>query len=106
MTKTADALKCRCFVAAGARHRPLHAGGEWDATSHAVTQHPGTRHHLDRGAPGVALLSGLTQQQREDLTGLELSDKVHTQLRQAEADGYATSHDEVIPGVGSVAGPR
>lgn len=105
MTKIADALEMSCFIAVAQGTDCFTLVTVEATTSHAVTQHPGTRHHLDRGAPGVALLSGLTQQQREDLAGLDLSDKVQTQLKQAAVDGYATSHDEVIPGVGSVAVP-
>lgn len=105
MTKIADALEMSCFIAVAQGTDCFTLVTVEATTSHAVTQHPGTRHHLDRGAPGIALLSGLTQQQREDLAGLELSDKVQAHLRQAEANGYATSHDEVIPGVGSVAVP-
>lgn len=105
MTKIADALEMSCFIAVAQGTDCFTLVTVEATTSHAVTQHPGTRHHLDRGAPGVALLSGLSQQQREDLAGLDLSDKVQTQLKQAAVDGYATSHDEVIPGVGSVAVP-
>lgn len=105
MTKIADALEMSCFIAVAQGTDCFTLVTVEATTSHAVTQHPGTRHHLDRGAPGIALLSGLTQQQREDLAGLELSDKVQAHLRQAEVNGYATSHDEVIPGVGSVAVP-
>src|SRR5699024_11135021 len=71
----------------------------------ALTQHPGTRHHLDRGAPGLALLSGLSAQQRGDIEGLELSGKACSDLEQALNDGFASSSDEVIPGVSSVAVP-
>ena len=53
----------------------------------------------------MALLSGLSEQQRADLEGLELSQKAQADLIQAQANGYASSFDEVIPGVGSVAVP-
>ena len=105
MTKIADALEMSCFIAVAQGADCFTLMAVEPTTSHALTQHPGTRHHLDRGAPGVALLSGLSTQQREDIAGLELSDKAHKHLRQAEGDGYATSHDEVLPGVGSVAVP-
>src|SRR5690625_3360128 len=105
LTKIADALEMSCFIAVAQGTDCFTLVTVEATTSHAVTQHPGTRHHLDRGAPGVALLSGLTEQQRADLDGLEMSAKAHADLQQALADGYATSHDEVIPGVGSVAVP-
>lgn len=105
MTKIADALEMSCFIAVAQGTDCFTLVTVEPTTSHAVTQHPGTRHHLDRGAPGVALLSGLTTQQRQDISGLELSDKARADLHRAETDGYATSHDEVIPGVGSVAVP-
>lgn len=105
LTKIADALEMSCFIAVAQGTDCFTLVTVEATTSHAVTQHPGTRHHLDRGAPGVALLSGLTEQQRADLDGLELSDKAQADLIQAQTDGYASSFDEVIPGVGSVAVP-
>lgn len=105
MTKIADALEMSCFIAVAQGTDCFTLVTVEATTSHAVTQHPGTRHHLDRGAPGVALLSGLSEHQRADLDGLELSAKAKTDLAQAQADGYASSFDEVIPGVGSVAVP-
>ncbi len=105
MTKIADTLGMSCFIAVAQGADCFTLVTVEATTSHAVTQHPGTRHHLDRGAPGVALLSGLTEQQRADLDGLELSEKAQVDLAQAQRDGYAVSSDEVIPGVGSVAVP-
>jgi|SRR5690625_382054 len=105
MTKIADALEMSCFIAVAQGTDCFTLVTVEATTSHAVTQHPGTRHHLDRGAPGVALLSGMSEQQRQDIDGLELSDKARKDLSRAQADGYATSQDEVIPGVGSVAVP-
>ena len=105
MTKIADALEMSCFIAVAQGSDCFTLVTVEATTSHVVTQHPGTRHHLDRGAPGVALLAGLTPQQRDEIADLELSEKALADLAQAEADGYATSHDEVIPGVGSVAVP-
>lgn len=52
----------------------------------AVVQHPGTRHPLHLGAPGAAIQAGLGD-------------------RPDGFPGYATSHDEVIKGVFSVAVP-
>src|SRR5690625_1114795 len=105
LTKIADALEMSCFIAVAQGTDCFTLVTVEATTSHAVTQHPGTRHHLDRGAPGVALLAGMTEQQRADLDGLELTDEAHAHLAQVQADGYAVSSDEVIPGVGSVAVP-
>lgn len=63
----------------------------------AVAEHPGTRHPLDRGAPGIALLMLLGADDR----GAEVAGRV----AQARRDGFATSHDEVIPGLSAVAVP-
>src|SRR5690625_2297942 len=76
MTKIADALEMSCFIAVAQGTDCFTLVTVEATTSHAVTQHPGTRHHLDRGAPGVALLSGLTPEQRADIDGLELSGKI------------------------------
>lgn len=105
MTKIADELGMSCFIAVAQGADCFTLVTVEATTSHALTQHPGTRHHLDRGAPGVALLSGLTPQQRAEVEGLELSNKAQTDLERALRDGYASSFDEVIPGVSSVAVP-
>lgn len=60
----------------------------------SVAQRPGTRHPINRGAPGIALLAG--QPPRPD------EPPPVTRARQA---GYATSHGEVIPGLSSIAVP-
>jgi len=60
----------------------------------AVVARPGSRHPLDRGAPGLALLAG-----EPPLPG------ERAEVAAARAAGYATSHDEVIPGLRSVAVP-
>ncbi len=67
-----------------------------------VGQRPGTRHPLAVGAPGIAIQSLLSPTQWADLGG--------DAARRAEAaaigaQGFATSHDEVIPGLASVAVP-
>lgn len=67
-----------------------------------VAQRPGTRHPLAVGAPGIAIQSLLSSAQWADLGG--------DAARRAEAAavrglGFATSHDEVIPGLAAVAVP-
>jgi DNA-binding IclR family transcriptional regulator len=60
-----------------------------------VAQRPGTRHLLGVGAPGIAIQSLLAD--------AELAKGAVT--RRPLIDGFATSHDEVIPGLRSVAVP-
>jgi len=64
-----------------------------DSTAHVVYR-PGTRHPVDQGAPGLALLM------------LEPpSDAERAALAQARQVGWASSHGEVIAGVRSIAAP-
>ena len=66
-----------------------------------VLQRPGTRHPLGRGAPGIAIQSTYTRRNGTPRTcrGLPAG---RGGSRRA---GFATSQDEVIPGVSSVAAP-
>ena len=64
-----------------------------DTAAHVVYR-PGTRHPLDRGAPGLALLM-------PDAPATKDRDA----LREARQTGWASSHGEVIPGFRSVAAP-
>lgn len=67
-----------------------------------VTHRPGTRHPLASGAPGIAIQSALTDPQRAAL-GQEF--EVRTEAADARTRGFATSQDEVIPGLRSIAVP-
>src|SRR5699024_7749198 len=75
LTRIADDLEMSCFIAVAQGTDCFTLITVEPTISHAVTQHAGTRHHLDRGAPGVALLSGLSDQQREEISELALSTK-------------------------------
>ena len=67
----------------------------------AVAQRPGTRHPLAVGAPGIAIQSALS-----DAQWVDASDQPKRQeAADAAGRGYATSHDEVIAGLQSVAVP-
>jgi len=66
-----------------------------------VAQRPGTRHPLHRGAPGVAIQAALTPRERAALGDERLRDEGFF----ATFPGFATSHDEVIKGMSSVAVP-
>lgn len=68
----------------------------------AVAQRPGARHPLGHGAPGHAIEASLTAHERLRALGTaELSPSA----AEARARGYAVSHDEVVPGLTSVAVP-
>ena len=59
-----------------------------------VAYRPGTRHPIDRGAPGLALLAGRPQRAGE-----------RPEVRLARSRGWAESKAEVIPGMASIAVP-
>jgi DNA-binding IclR family transcriptional regulator len=65
-----------------------------------VLQRPGTRHPIGRGAPGIAIQSTYTAEEWYASGGDEDYRPVVDEARRA---GFATSRDEVIPGVSSVA---
>lgn len=67
----------------------------------SVAQRPGTRHPLHIGAPGIAIQAALTPEERAALGDERLRDEPFF----AAFPGYATSHDEVIKGMSSVAVP-
>lgn len=64
-----------------------------DSTAHVVYR-PGTRHPVDRGAPGLALLMPDPPSSGD-----------REALRDARRTGWASSHGEVIPGLRSIAVP-
>ncbi|WP_370688369.1 IclR family transcriptional regulator [Cryobacterium sp. SO1] len=65
----------------------------------SVAQRPGARHSIFAGAPGKAILSEMDPNEWIHGAGSALSADVMA----ASLAGYATSHDEVIPNVHSVA---
>lgn len=67
---------------------PLDASG-------IVAQRPGSVHSVERGAPGLAILAA----------SAEIPDHLGAEVGAVEANGYALSHGEVIPGLTSVAVP-
>ncbi|MEO7005951.1 MAG: IclR family transcriptional regulator [Terrimesophilobacter sp.] len=74
---------------------PRHANG-------SVAQRPGTRHPLSVGAPGIAIQSGLSD---DEVSSLLPGRRVRPEVFDARNNGFATSHGEVIPGVSSVSVP-
>lgn len=68
----------------------------------AVAQRPGAKHPITHGAPGHAIEASLSPaEHRAVFGGAPLSEPAAL----ARAQGYALSHDEVIPGLTSVAVP-
>jgi len=63
------------------------------STAH-VSYRPGTRHAVDRGAPGLALLAAGPEQPGE-----------RGEVGIARSAGWATTHSEVLAGLSSVAAP-
>ncbi|SFN60131.1 IclR family transcriptional regulator [Mycetocola miduiensis] len=66
-----------------------------------VSYRPGHRHPTTRGGPGKAILLGMP----ESAWPADLSDGLRQELIQSRARGYASSHDEVVPSLSSVAVP-
>lgn len=66
-----------------------------------VAQRPGTRHPVTVGAPGKAILSLVA----ETAWPVDLDEAHRADVRAARERGWATSHDEVIPGLRSIAVP-
>ncbi|WP_233205736.1 IclR family transcriptional regulator [Cryobacterium sp. Y82] len=67
-----------------------------------VAQQPGTRHPLNMGAPGIAIQSGLNAGQ---WAALGLAEVRRSEAGEVATLGYAASHDEVVPGLSSIAVP-
>ena len=67
-----------------------------------VAQQPGTRHPLNMGAPGIAIQSGLSA---TEWAALGQSETRRSEAGEVAALGYASSHNEVIPGLSSIAVP-
>jgi DNA-binding IclR family transcriptional regulator len=67
----------------------------------SVAQRPGTRHPVTAGAPGKAILAVLPPAEWP----ARVTDALRHDVADAAARGFATSHDEVIPTLQSVAVP-
>lgn len=85
-----DGTDCITLVSVEPRH-----------TVASVAQHPGARHAVTVGAPGKAILAQLPEAEWPAEVSVALADAV----AQSRLAGFATSHDEVIPTVQSVAVP-
>lgn len=103
LTQLANTLDMTAFIAVWDHHEcitlvtvePRHSGA-------TVAQHPGSRHPINAGAPGIAIQSALTEAEWEGLgTGIAY----RAEAAEARLMGFSASHDEVIPGVSSLAAP-
>jgi len=86
-----DNRECITLVTVEPRHGPA-----------TVLQRPGTRHPLGRGAPGIAIQSTYTE---EEWYASDAPGEYRPVVAEARRAGFATSRDEVISGVSSVAAP-
>ncbi|SDT39091.1 DNA-binding transcriptional regulator, IclR family [Pseudarthrobacter equi] len=103
LTYLANSLDMTAFIAVWDHHdcitlvtvEPRHSGA-------TVAQHPGTRHPINAGAPGIAIQSAFTGAEWDRLdTGVAY----RQEAGEARRLGYSASHDEVIAGVSSLAAP-
>ncbi|WP_435521692.1 IclR family transcriptional regulator [Arthrobacter bambusae] len=74
---------------------PRHSGA-------ALAQHPGSRHPVSTGAPGIAIQSTMTEEHWQQVGS---GNPYRPEAHEARHLGYATSHDEVIAGLSSIAAP-
>ncbi|QOT16609.1 IclR family transcriptional regulator [Paenarthrobacter sp. YJN-5] len=103
LTQLANTLHMTAFIAVWDHQEcvtlltvePRHSGP-------AVAQHPGTRHPITSGAPGIAIQSAMTEERWQQMgPGVPY----RPEALEARRLGYAASHDEVIAGVSSLAAP-
>ena len=71
-------------------------------TGATVVQHPGSRHPISAGAPGIAIQSAFSEQ---EWNALAPGIPYRAEAAEARRRGFAASHDEVIAGVSSLAVP-
>ncbi|MEV4774035.1 IclR family transcriptional regulator [Microbacterium sp. LWH12-1.2] len=102
LTAVANDLGMTCFLAVLdgdecitlASVEPRHAVA-------SVAQRPGARHPVTVGAPGKAILAQIPASE----WGTDVTAPLRAEVEATIRRGYATSHDEVIPTVQSVAVP-
>ena len=85
-----DGTECITLVSVEPRH-----------TVASVAQRPGARHPVTVGAPGKAILAQLPEAEWP----ADAPSALHDAVARSRLAGFATSHDEVIPTVQSVAVP-
>jgi DNA-binding IclR family transcriptional regulator len=103
LTQLANTLAMSAFVAVWDRDDcvtlvtvdPRHTGA-------AIVQHPGSRHPISAGAPGIAIQSAYSE---ADWQAAAPGIPYRPEAATARQLGFAASHDEVIAGVSSLAVP-
>ncbi|WGW11912.1 helix-turn-helix domain-containing protein [Saxibacter everestensis] len=98
LAELSDELQMTAFVVVEQADRCVTLLSVEPHAAGVVAQRPGTVHSVERGAPGLALLATTPTLAPEHA---ERADDV----AQVRASGFAHSHDEVIPGMQSVAVP-
>lgn len=103
LTELANALGMTAFVAVLDAGEVITLVSVEPTLTHAsVAQRPGTRHSVARGATGHAIEASLAPREHAAVfDGEPVSEAALAVAR----DGYALSHDEVIPGLTAVAVP-
>lgn len=102
LTAIANELGMTCFLAVLDRDECITlASVEPRHVVASVAQRPGARHSIAVGAPSKAILSTLPETEWPIVVG----DALRTEIDEARARGFATSHDEVIPTVQAVSVP-
>ncbi|MGQ1795898.1 IclR family transcriptional regulator [Kocuria oceani] len=102
LTALANELQMSAFVAVWGQEECVTLVTVEPSRGHAVTQRPGTRHPLDRGAPGLAVQAGMDPDELRELMG---GVRPRAEVEQARERGFAVSSNEVLDGVSSVAVP-
>lgn len=102
LTAVANELGMTCFLAVLDRDECITlASVEPRHAVAAVAQRPGARHSILVGAPSKAILSTLAPAEWP----APVDEALRAQVAEAAHQGYAISHDEVIPTVQAVAVP-
>lgn len=102
LTAVANELGMTCFLAVLDRDECITlASVEPRHAVASVAQRPGARHPITVGAPSKAILASLPP----SAWPVEIDEALRAEVEAAARRGYATSHDEVIPTVRSIAVP-
>ncbi len=101
LTAVANELQMTAFLAVPDRTEVITLVSVEPRDAHAaVAQHPGSRHSLAIGAPGLAIQAILSPADSDRLGPLR-----RPEADEVRAVGYAHSHDEVIQGLRAVSAP-
>lgn len=101
LTAAANDLGMTAFLAVLDRNDVVTLVSVEPSHAHAsVAQRPGSRHPLMAGAPGIAIQSLLTSTQWRAIAA-----EPRDEVANVRKSGFATSHDEVIRGLSSIAVP-